>query len=86
MVPVMLTVVGAALRPASVTVTAGATRSVTVFFAPSVWANRAAMAMATSATAAAKINMTRRGVNHDAAAGVPALTGVSRRSSQEMLI
>ncbi len=76
MVPVMLTVVGAALRPASVTVTAGVTRLVTGFFAASVWVNRAAIAMATSATAAAKINMTRRGVSHAAPARRP---GAHRR-------
>jgi hypothetical protein len=86
MVPVMLTVVGAALRPASVTVTAGVTRLVTAFFAASVCVNRAASATASSATTAPKINMTRRGVSHDARAGAPALTGVSARSSHEMLI
>src|SRR5580704_7301492 len=101
MVPVMLTVVGAALRPASVTVTAGVTRLVTAFLVARVWVNRAAMASATRATAATKINMTRRGVSHgargaapttgdtvagDPEAGGPALTGVSARSSHEMLI
>jgi hypothetical protein len=64
---------------------------VTVFFVASVWVNRAAIAIATSATAAAKINMTRRGVSHaprtaPALTGVPELTGVSPRSSHEMLI
>jgi hypothetical protein len=68
-----------------VTVTAGATRAATAFLAPSVWVNRAAMAMATSATAAAKINMTRRGVSHGARAAATALTGASPRSPHEML-
>jgi hypothetical protein len=79
MVPMMLTVVGTALRPASVTVTTAIPLLLVVArFAANVWLSRKARSTATAKTTLPSTQATRRGVTVESRVRTP--------WSQEMLI